>query len=106
MVNYDDIEALLGPSPFGPKKMIAPQSWVEAERDKQDTGEDEPRGPQRPRRKDDDDDVNLNPAWALQTQYEHWPFMVTRGSPEVDRIAFEDLFDYQKGYFKGKWFDS
>uniref|UniRef100_A0A673LE23 Mitochondrial inner membrane m-AAA protease component paraplegin n=1 Tax=Sinocyclocheilus rhinocerous TaxID=307959 RepID=A0A673LE23_9TELE len=41
VVNYDDIEALLGPPPFGPKKMIAPQSWVEAERDKQDTGEDE-----------------------------------------------------------------
>uniref|UniRef100_A0A673L636 Paraplegin-like n=1 Tax=Sinocyclocheilus rhinocerous TaxID=307959 RepID=A0A673L636_9TELE len=34
VVNYDDIEALLGPPPFGPKKMIAPQSWVEAERDK------------------------------------------------------------------------
>uniref|UniRef100_A0A671L9I9 Paraplegin-like n=1 Tax=Sinocyclocheilus anshuiensis TaxID=1608454 RepID=A0A671L9I9_9TELE len=42
VVNYDDIETLLGPPPFGPKKMIAPQSWVEAERDKQDTGEDEP----------------------------------------------------------------
>lgn len=65
MVNYDDIEALLGPHPFGPKKMISPQSWLEAERDKQDTGEDEPRGPKKPpRRKDDedDDDVNLNPA--------------------------------------------
>uniref|UniRef100_A0AAX7V1C5 Mitochondrial inner membrane m-AAA protease component paraplegin n=1 Tax=Astatotilapia calliptera TaxID=8154 RepID=A0AAX7V1C5_ASTCA len=42
VVNYDDIEALLGPPPHGPKKMILPQSWVEAERDKQDTGEDEP----------------------------------------------------------------
>ncbi|XP_067308119.1 mitochondrial inner membrane m-AAA protease component paraplegin [Pseudorasbora parva] len=63
VVNYDDIEALLGPSPFGPKKMIAPQSWVEAERDKQDTGEDEPRGPQRPQSKDQqDEDVNLSPA--------------------------------------------
>lgn len=59
VVNYDDIEALLGPPPFGPKKMIAPQSWVEAERDKQDTGEDEPR---RPLRKDKDDDLNLSPA--------------------------------------------
>ncbi|TRY96189.1 hypothetical protein DNTS_026765 [Danionella cerebrum] len=39
VVNYADIEALLGPPPFGPKKMIAPQSWVEAERDLQDTGE-------------------------------------------------------------------
>lgn len=64
MVNYDDIEALLGPSPFGPKKMIAPQSWVEAERDKQDTGEDEPRRPQRPRKDTQDDDINLSPAWA------------------------------------------
>ncbi len=62
VVNYDDIEALLGPPPFGPKKMIAPQSWVEAERDKQDTGEDEPRRPQRPLRKDQDDDINLSPA--------------------------------------------
>uniref|UniRef100_A0A665XC34 SPG7 matrix AAA peptidase subunit, paraplegin n=1 Tax=Echeneis naucrates TaxID=173247 RepID=A0A665XC34_ECHNA len=41
VVNYDDIEVLLGPPPHGPKKMIAPQSWVEAEKDKQDTGEDE-----------------------------------------------------------------
>uniref|UniRef100_A0A671L3B9 Paraplegin-like n=1 Tax=Sinocyclocheilus anshuiensis TaxID=1608454 RepID=A0A671L3B9_9TELE len=62
VVNYDDIETLLGPPPFGPKKMIAPQSWVEAERDKQDTGEDEPRRPQRPLRKDKDDDINLSPA--------------------------------------------
>uniref|UniRef100_A0A672KQK5 SPG7 matrix AAA peptidase subunit, paraplegin n=1 Tax=Sinocyclocheilus grahami TaxID=75366 RepID=A0A672KQK5_SINGR len=62
VVNYDDIEALLGPPPFGPKKMIAPQSWVEAERDKQDTGEDEPRRPQRRLRKDKDDDINLSPA--------------------------------------------
>uniref|UniRef100_A0A8C0Y7K9 Mitochondrial inner membrane m-AAA protease component paraplegin n=1 Tax=Cyprinus carpio carpio TaxID=630221 RepID=A0A8C0Y7K9_CYPCA len=62
VVNYDDIEALLGPSPFGPKKMIAPQSWMEAERDRQDTGEDEPRKPQRPLRKDKDDDINLSLA--------------------------------------------
>ncbi|KAA0723904.1 Paraplegin [Triplophysa tibetana] len=56
VVNYDDIEALLGPHPFGPKKMISPQSWLEAERDKQDTGE-EPSGPKKPpRRKEDDDD--------------------------------------------------
>uniref|UniRef100_A0AAQ5XFZ0 AAA+ ATPase domain-containing protein n=1 Tax=Amphiprion ocellaris TaxID=80972 RepID=A0AAQ5XFZ0_AMPOC len=45
VVNYDDIEALLGPPPHGPKKMIIPQSWVEAERDKQDSGEDEPQPP-------------------------------------------------------------
>uniref|UniRef100_A0AAQ4QET6 Mitochondrial inner membrane m-AAA protease component paraplegin n=1 Tax=Gasterosteus aculeatus aculeatus TaxID=481459 RepID=A0AAQ4QET6_GASAC len=43
VVNYDDIEALLGPPPHGPKKLIHPQSWLEAERDKQDTGEEEPR---------------------------------------------------------------
>lgn len=42
MINYDDIEALLGPPPHGPKKTISPQSWVEAERDKQDTGEPPP----------------------------------------------------------------
>lgn len=71
VVNYDDIEALLGPPPFGPKKMIAPQSWVEAERDKQDTGEDEPRRPQRPLRKDQDDDINLSPAWAQQHTQSH-----------------------------------
>uniref|UniRef100_A0A8C8CN59 Mitochondrial inner membrane m-AAA protease component paraplegin n=1 Tax=Oncorhynchus tshawytscha TaxID=74940 RepID=A0A8C8CN59_ONCTS len=58
VVNYEDIEALLGPPPHGPKKMIAPQSWIEAEKDKQDTGEDdEPRPP--PRRKDDNDSPSL-----------------------------------------------
>uniref|UniRef100_A0A8C7M9Z4 Mitochondrial inner membrane m-AAA protease component paraplegin n=1 Tax=Oncorhynchus kisutch TaxID=8019 RepID=A0A8C7M9Z4_ONCKI len=62
VVNYEDIEALLGPPPHGPKKMIAPQSWIEAEKDKQDTGEDdEPRPP--PRRKDDNDEhLNLRPV--------------------------------------------
>ena len=53
VVNYDDIEALLGPPPHGPKKMIVPQSWVEAERDKQDTGEDDP--PPRPRKRREED---------------------------------------------------
>lgn len=62
VVNYDDIEALLGPPPFGPKRMIAPQNWVEAERDLQDTGEDEPRRPQRPPKDNKDDDINLSPA--------------------------------------------
>lgn len=42
MINYEDIEALLGPPPHGPKKTISPQSWIEAERDKQDRGEEEP----------------------------------------------------------------
>ncbi|NXA07494.1 SPG7 protein, partial [Sapayoa aenigma] len=41
VINYDDIEALIGPPPYGPKKMIAPQSWLQAERDKQDTREEE-----------------------------------------------------------------
>lgn len=53
VVNYDDIEALLGPPPHGPKRMIAPQSWVEAEKDKQDTGEEEPPPPPRKRTEDD-----------------------------------------------------
>ncbi|XP_048886690.1 paraplegin isoform X2 [Brienomyrus brachyistius] len=62
VVNYDDIEALLGPPPHGPKKMIAPQSWIEAEKDKQDTGEDEPRRPRRPPRKEEDEELSLGPA--------------------------------------------
>ncbi|NXU54000.1 SPG7 protein, partial [Turnix velox] len=41
VINYDDIEALIGPPPHGPKKMIAPQSWLQAERDKQDTRDEE-----------------------------------------------------------------
>ncbi|XP_077569914.1 mitochondrial inner membrane m-AAA protease component paraplegin [Stigmatopora nigra] len=56
VVNYDDIEALLGPPPHGPKKMILPQSWLEAQRDKQDTGEDEPQPPSRKR-----DEADMNP---------------------------------------------
>ncbi|XP_056881620.1 paraplegin [Takifugu flavidus] len=55
VLNYDDIEALIGPPPHGPKKMIAPQTWLEAERDKQDTAE-EPRPP--PRNSGED---NMNP---------------------------------------------
>ncbi|XP_034048034.1 paraplegin [Thalassophryne amazonica] len=58
VVNYDDIEALLGPPPHGPKKMIVPQSWVEAEKDKQDTGEE----PQPPSDKRSEDDMNPNLA--------------------------------------------
>uniref|UniRef100_A0A452TTR8 SPG7 matrix AAA peptidase subunit, paraplegin n=1 Tax=Ursus maritimus TaxID=29073 RepID=A0A452TTR8_URSMA len=41
VINYEDIEALIGPPPHGPKKMIAPQRWSEAEREKQDAGEEE-----------------------------------------------------------------
>ncbi|XP_018607982.2 paraplegin [Scleropages formosus] len=62
VVNYDDIEALLGPPPHGPKKLIAPQSWIEAERDKQDTEEDEPRKPKRRPRKEEDEELTLGPA--------------------------------------------
>lgn len=62
VVNYDDIEALLGPPPHGPKKMILPQSWVEAERDKQDTGEDEPQAP--PPHKQTDEDMNPQLVWS------------------------------------------
>nr|DBA16920.1 TPA: hypothetical protein GDO54_002447 [Pyxicephalus adspersus] len=60
VINYSDIEALIGPPPHGPKKMIAPQSWIEAEKDKQDTGEDEPRRPPPP--KDMENDTNLSPV--------------------------------------------
>lgn len=63
VVNYDDIEALLGPPPHGPKKMIAPQSWIEAEKDKQDVGEEEPPVPPRARRKEEEEEhENLGPV--------------------------------------------
>ncbi|XP_056267888.1 paraplegin [Pseudoliparis swirei] len=55
VVNYDDIEALLGPPPYGPKKLILPQSWLEAERDKHDTGEDKPQPPPRKHGEEDGD---------------------------------------------------
>uniref|UniRef100_A0A8C2WJ61 SPG7 matrix AAA peptidase subunit, paraplegin n=1 Tax=Cyclopterus lumpus TaxID=8103 RepID=A0A8C2WJ61_CYCLU len=55
VVNYDDIEALLGPPLYGPKKLILPQSWLEAERDKQDTGEDVPQPPPRKHGEEDGD---------------------------------------------------
>lgn len=61
VVNYDDIEALLGPPSHGPKKMIVPQSWVEAERDKQDTGEEDPPPP--PPRKHIEDNINPQLIW-------------------------------------------
>ncbi|XP_068610540.1 mitochondrial inner membrane m-AAA protease component paraplegin [Brachionichthys hirsutus] len=41
VVNYEDIEALLGPPPFGPKK-LPHRNWMEAERDTHDTREDNP----------------------------------------------------------------
>ncbi|XP_017369435.1 paraplegin [Cebus imitator] len=41
VINYEDIEALIGPPPHGPKKMIAPQRWIDAQREKQDSGEEE-----------------------------------------------------------------
>ncbi|XP_036896039.1 paraplegin isoform X2 [Sturnira hondurensis] len=46
VINYDDIEALIGPPPHGPKKMIAPLRWSDAEKEKQDAGEEE--APQHP----------------------------------------------------------
>ncbi|XP_068117082.1 mitochondrial inner membrane m-AAA protease component paraplegin isoform X2 [Hyperolius riggenbachi] len=60
VINYSDIEALIGPPPHGPKTMIAPQSWIEAEKDQQDNGEEEQ--PRAPPPKDLDDDTNLSPA--------------------------------------------
>uniref|UniRef100_F6PX75 Spastic paraplegia 7 (pure and complicated autosomal recessive) n=1 Tax=Xenopus tropicalis TaxID=8364 RepID=F6PX75_XENTR len=60
VINYDDIEHLIGPPPFGAKKMISPQSWIEAEKDKQDSGEEEPRQP--PPRREDEEEPNLNPV--------------------------------------------
>lgn len=62
VINYNDIEALIGPPPHGPKKMITPQSWVEAERDKQDTGEDEPRRPPPRKDEEEEDEPNMTPA--------------------------------------------
>uniref|UniRef100_A0A8C3WLH9 Mitochondrial inner membrane m-AAA protease component paraplegin n=1 Tax=Catagonus wagneri TaxID=51154 RepID=A0A8C3WLH9_9CETA len=37
VINYEDIEALIGPPPHGPKKKIAPQRWGDADRERQDT---------------------------------------------------------------------
>ncbi|CAH2324358.1 paraplegin [Pelobates cultripes] len=62
VINYDDIEKLIGPPPHGPKKMIAPQSWIEAEKDKQDNGEDEPRRPPRPKTEEEEEEPNMTPA--------------------------------------------
>ncbi|KAM9192273.1 mitochondrial inner membrane m-AAA protease component paraplegin isoform 2-T2 [Dugong dugon] len=41
VINYEDIEALIGPPPYGPKKMIMPQRWADAEREKQDSRDEE-----------------------------------------------------------------
>ncbi|XP_072135850.1 mitochondrial inner membrane m-AAA protease component paraplegin [Mobula birostris] len=57
VLNYDDIESLIGPPLLGPKKRIPPQSWIEAEKDKQDTREHEP--PARPLQ---GSDQNLHPV--------------------------------------------
>uniref|UniRef100_A0A8D2FXU6 SPG7 matrix AAA peptidase subunit, paraplegin n=1 Tax=Theropithecus gelada TaxID=9565 RepID=A0A8D2FXU6_THEGE len=48
VINYEDIEALIGPPPHGPKKMMAPQRWVDALREKQDSGEEEAEETQQP----------------------------------------------------------
>lgn len=53
VINYDDIEALIGAPPYGPKKTISPQNWIEAERDKQDVGEEsQPPSPPKGNRED------------------------------------------------------
>ncbi|XP_068192281.1 mitochondrial inner membrane m-AAA protease component paraplegin [Antennarius striatus] len=54
MLNYGDIEALLGPPPHGSKK-ISPQTWLEAEGGRSNTGEDDS---QPPPRKDTVEDVD------------------------------------------------
>uniref|UniRef100_A0A8D2DPL3 Mitochondrial inner membrane m-AAA protease component paraplegin n=1 Tax=Sciurus vulgaris TaxID=55149 RepID=A0A8D2DPL3_SCIVU len=41
VINYEDIEALIGPPPHGPKKMIPPQRWIDAQREQQASGEEE-----------------------------------------------------------------
>ncbi|XP_006902911.1 PREDICTED: paraplegin [Elephantulus edwardii] len=41
VINYEDIEALIGPPPHGPKKLILPQKWLDAEREKQDSADEE-----------------------------------------------------------------
>ncbi|XP_074865024.1 mitochondrial inner membrane m-AAA protease component paraplegin isoform X2 [Carettochelys insculpta] len=60
VINYEDMEALIGLPPHGPKKMIVPQSWLEAEKDKQDTGDGEP--PQQPRSQEEDEEPSLTPV--------------------------------------------
>ncbi|CAH7047865.1 Spg7 [Phodopus roborovskii] len=45
VINYEDIEALIGPPPHGPKRMIAPQKWIDAEREKQASAEEEAPAP-------------------------------------------------------------
>ncbi|ERE80610.1 paraplegin [Cricetulus griseus] len=45
VINYEDIEALIGPPPHGPKKMIAPQKWIDAEKEKQALAEEEAPAP-------------------------------------------------------------
>ncbi|XP_073164365.1 mitochondrial inner membrane m-AAA protease component paraplegin isoform X5 [Lepidochelys kempii] len=65
VINYEDMEALIGLPPHGPKKMIVPQSWLEAERDKQDTGDEEP--PQQPRTREEEEEPSLRPVPANPT---------------------------------------
>nr|XP_042701230.1 paraplegin isoform X3 [Chrysemys picta bellii] len=57
VINYEDMEALIGPPPHGPKKMIVPQRWLEAEREKQDTGDEEP--PQQPQTREEEEEPSL-----------------------------------------------
>ncbi|XP_023965901.2 paraplegin isoform X2 [Chrysemys picta bellii] len=57
VINCEDMEALIGPPPHGPKKMIVPQRWLEAEREKQDTGDEEP--PQQPQTREEEEEPSL-----------------------------------------------
>ncbi|XP_036606092.1 paraplegin isoform X1 [Trichosurus vulpecula] len=56
VINYEDIEALIGPPPHGPKKMITPQKWIDAERERQGTEEEELPQPRHPREEDLDEE--------------------------------------------------
>ncbi|XP_004471976.1 mitochondrial inner membrane m-AAA protease component paraplegin isoform X2 [Dasypus novemcinctus] len=60
VISYEDIEALIGPPPHGPKKMISPQTWVDAEREKQGSGDEE--APARPPLRGGEPDKE-EPAW-------------------------------------------
>ncbi|MEE6499802.1 hypothetical protein FKM82_003586, partial [Ascaphus truei] len=62
VINYDDIELLIGPHPYGPKKMITPQSWIEAEKDKQDTGEVGQPQPPPAKEEEEEEEPNSRPV--------------------------------------------
>lgn len=62
--------------------MIAPQSWLQAERDKQDTRDEEM--PQQPPNHEEEEEPRLRPVWSplliwngrtLEASFEHRPFL-------------------------------